>query len=94
MSLEKITAGIEGKEYVFTVETIPSDDMAPVTIYRVVPDNDDKLLNDVINGYIDFDEKGNVQTGEDLKGGHAKEVTDAIRAALEQQIIKAPKVGK
>lgn len=86
MSLEKITAGIEGKEYVFTVETIPSDD--PAVIYRVVPDNDDKLLNDVINGYIDFDEKGNVQTGEDLKNRHAKEVTDAIRTALEQQVIK------
>ena len=60
MNLEKITAGIEGKEYVFTVETIPSDE--PAVIYRVVPDNDEKLLNDIINGYIDFDAKGNVQT--------------------------------
>ncbi|HVW62530.1 MAG TPA: hypothetical protein VHC48_20910 [Puia sp.] len=88
MNLEKITAGIEGKEYVFTVETIPSDE--PAVIYRVVPDNDEKLLNDIINGYIDFDAKGNVQTGEDLKNRHAKEVTDAIWAALERQVVKEP----
>jgi len=86
MNLEKITANIEGKEYSFTVETIPSDD--PAVIYRVVPDNDDKLLDDIINGYIDFDEKGNVQTGEDLKNRHAKEVTDAIWKAVESQIVK------
>lgn len=91
MNLEKITAAIEGKEYVFTVETIPSDE--PAVIYRVVPDNDEKLLNDVINGYIDFDGKGNVQSGDDLKSSHAKEVTDAIWNALEQQVIKEPTAG-
>jgi len=86
MNLEKITANIEGREYIFTVETIPSDD--PAVIYRVVPDNDDKLVDEVINGYIDFDEKGNVQTGEDLKNKHAKAVTEAIWRAIDEQLIK------
>ena len=88
MSLQKITAPIKGKQYSFTVETFPSDE--PAVIYRAVPDNDEKLLNEVIAGYIDFDEKGNVQTGEDIKGPHAKEVTDAIWSAIEQQLKKEP----
>lgn len=86
MSLEKITAAIDGKTYSFTVEIIPSDE--PPVIYRAVPDEDDKVLNDIITGYIDFDEKGNVQEGEDLKGRHAKEVTDAIWASIESQLVK------
>jgi hypothetical protein len=60
-------------------------------IYRAVPDNDEKLLNEVITGYIDFDEKGNVQSGEDIKGRHAKEVTRALWSAIEEQIVKEKK---
>jgi len=88
MNLDKITAHIDGKEYIFTVESIPSDDIGPAVIYRAVPDNDDKEVNNVITGYVDFDEKGNVQAGEDLKSSHAKEVTDAIWRAIESQIVK------
>jgi hypothetical protein len=86
MNLEKITVDIEGKQYSFTVETIPEEE--PVIIYRAVPDNDEKSINEVINGYIDFDYKGNVQSGEDLKGQHAKVVTDALWGAIEEQIVK------
>jgi hypothetical protein len=85
MSLEKIMAEIEGKKYSFTVETIPSED--PTVVYRAVPDNDDPLLQNVITGYIDYDDKGNVITGEDAKSRHAKEITDAIWQAIDQQII-------
>ena len=86
MSLEKIIADIEGKKYSFTVETIPSEE--PAVVYRAVPDNHDPLLQNVITGYIDYDDKGNVITGEDSKNRHAKEITDAIWQAIDQQVVQ------
>jgi hypothetical protein len=85
MSIEKIFAVIGDKEYSFTVEIMSSEDG---TIFRVTPDQDKTVVDNVIDSYIDFDEKGQIQSEEELIQPRAREITDAVWRAVKEQIIE------
>jgi hypothetical protein len=84
MSIEKIIANIEDKEYSFTIEVMPAEEG---TIYRAVPDQDEKPLNTTIPSYLDFDEHGAVQAEEQFTHGKGREIADAIWRGIKEQVI-------
>jgi hypothetical protein len=84
MKIEKLDTTIHGREYAFTVQVMRSDEE---TFYRVTPDAEDEFLAKRIPTYIDFDERGNVDMEEKFSEGESKEVVDAIRRELKQDII-------
>jgi hypothetical protein len=83
MDIEKILVMIEGKEYSFSVEIMHDEDE---TIYRVTPDQGERLLEDVSPGYLEYDEHGNVQIDERALNGQAEAVTTTIWKVIKQQI--------
>lgn len=85
MSIEKILAVVEGKEYSFTVEIMSSEDG---TIYRATPDQDRTIVDNVIDSYVDFDEHGNIQSEEEFIHPKARDVIDAVWRGIKEQIIE------
>jgi len=83
MDIEKILVTIDEKEYSFSVEVMHDEDE---TMYRVTPDQGERLLEDVSPGYLEYDENGNVQIDERALNGQARAVTAAIWKAIKQQI--------
>jgi hypothetical protein len=84
MHIEKLETTINGREYIFTVEIMPSEDG---NFYRVTPDQEDEFLVKTIPTFIGFDEKGNVDMEEKFSKGESKEVIDSIWRAIKEQII-------
>lgn len=84
MDIEKILVKLEGKDYSFTVEAMHDEDE---TIYRVTPDQGEKVLDDVSPGYLEFDENGNLQVDERVENAQVKAVATAIWKAIQQQLL-------
>lgn len=85
MSIEKIIAVIGNKEYPLTVEIMSSEDG---NIYRVTPELDEKVVERVIDSYIDFDENGLVQSEEEFIQPRSEEVIAAVWRAVKEQVIE------
>ena len=83
MDIEKILVPINGKQYSFSVEVMKDEDE---TIYRVTPDQGEKVLDDVSPGYLEYDENGNLQVDDRALNPQGKTVTDTIWEAVKQQI--------
>ena len=88
MDIEKILVKLEGKEYSFSVEIMRDEDE---TIYRVTPDQGEKILEDVSPGYLEYDETGNIQVDDRALSPQGKEVTTAIWNAIQQQLLTTSK---
>jgi len=84
MDIEKILVKLEGKEYSFTVEVMHDEDE---TVYRVTPDQGEKVLEDVSPGYLEFDENGNLDVDERVMNGQVRSVAAAIWKAIKQQVL-------
>ena len=85
MSIEKVLAVVGDKEYSFTVEIMSSEDG---TIYRATPDQDRTVVDNVIDSYIDFDEKGLIQSEEEFIHPRAVEITQAVWRAIKEQVVE------
>jgi hypothetical protein len=84
MEIEKILAVIDDREYPFSTEVIPSEEG---TFYRVTPDVTDRVMEEAVPSYIEFDEQGNVQMEEKFSQGKEKEIAEAIWRAVQEQVI-------
>src|ERR1700749_444162 len=82
MDIEKIVVPINGEQYSFSVEVMKDEDE---TIYRVTPDQNERILEDVSPGYLEFDGKGNLQVDERAMNKQGKEVTGAIWEAIKDK---------
>jgi len=83
MDIEKILVPINGQQYSFSVEVMKDEDE---TIYRVTPDQGEKLLEDVSPGYLEYDENGNLQVDDRALNTQGKVVTNTIWEAIKQQM--------
>jgi hypothetical protein len=83
MDIEKILVPINGKQYSFSVEVMKDEDE---TIYRVTPDQGEKVLEDVSPGYLEYDENGNLQVDDRALNAQGKAVIDTIWEAVKQQV--------
>jgi hypothetical protein len=61
------------------------------TIYRVTPDQGEKVLEDVSPGYLEYDENGNLQVDERALNPQGRAVTATIWEAVKQQIAVTSK---
>jgi len=86
MDIEKILVQIDGKEFSFSVEVMQDEEE---TIYRVTPDQGERLLEDLSPGYLEFDAQGNVPIDERAMNGQARDVTAAIWKAIRQQVLES-----
>jgi hypothetical protein len=86
MDIEKILVLIDGKEYSFSVEVMQDEDE---TIYRVTPDQAERLLEDMSPGYLEYDAQGNVQIDESALNSRARDITATIWNAIKQQILQS-----
>jgi hypothetical protein len=86
MDIEKILVLIEGKEYSFSVEVMHDEDE---TIYRVTPDQAERLLEEISPGYLEYDDQGNVQIEEGKMDDRTRAITTAVWKAIKQQIVAA-----
>ena len=83
MDIEKILVPINGKQYSFSVEVMKDEDE---TIYRVTPDQGEKVLEDVSPGYLEYDENGVLQVDERALNDQGRAVTATIWEAIKQQV--------
>lgn len=84
MDIEKILVKLDGKEYSFSVEIMHDEDE---TIYRVTPDQGERVLDDVSPGYLEFDENGRLQVDERVENAQVKAVAAEIWKAIKQQML-------
>jgi hypothetical protein len=85
MHIEKIISVIRDTPYAFTVEVQPSEEGV---LYRATADQQERLLDGTIPGYIEFDEKGNVLPDEQFAHGFSKEIADAVWRGIKEQVIQ------
>jgi hypothetical protein len=83
MDIEKILVPINGKQYSFSVEVMKDEDE---TIYRVTPDQGEKVLEEVSPGYLEYDENGVLQVDERALNDQGRAVTATIWEAIKQQM--------
>jgi hypothetical protein len=86
MDIEKMLVKLDGKEYSFSVEVMQDEDE---TIYRVTPDQGERVLDDVSPGYLEYDDTGHIVVDERALNDQAKEIAAAIWEALKLQIMTA-----
>lgn len=83
MDIKKIIVPIDQEQYGFSVEVMRDEDE---TIYRVTPDQGERVLDDVSPGYLEYDEKGNLQIDDAALNDQARSVSrkiwDVIRTAV------------
>jgi hypothetical protein len=82
-NIEKILVPISGRPYSFSVEVMKDEDE---TIYRVTPDQEEKVLDDVSPGYLEFDEKGELQVDDRALNEQGKMVVASIWEAVKGQM--------
>lgn len=83
ITIEKILVPINGKQYSFSVEVMKDEDE---TIYRVTPDQGEKVLDDVSPGYLEYGESGVLQVDERALNDQGRLVTATIWEAIKQQV--------
>jgi hypothetical protein len=88
MDIENFLVPLNGKQYSFSVEVMKDEDE---TLYRVTPDQGEKVLEDVSPGYLEYDENGNLQVDDRALNDQGKAVTSAIWEAVKQQVAVTSK---
>lgn len=84
MDIEKILVKLDGKEYSFSVEVMHDEDE---TMYRVTPDQGEKVLDDISPGYLEFDGNGHLQVDDRVENAQVKAVAAEIWRAIKQQML-------
>jgi len=82
--IEKILAIINDEPYPFSIEVFPAEEG---TIYRATPAQEDEKVSKLIPGYIEFDEKGDVQPEDILATEQGKAITDGVWRGIKEQVI-------
>ena len=82
--IEKILAVINDEPYPFSIEIFPAEEGA---IYRAtLAQENDRVLN-LIPGYIEFDESGNVQPGDINETEQGRAISDGVWRGIKEQVI-------
>ncbi|HEX3935631.1 MAG TPA: hypothetical protein VHW43_13180 [Puia sp.] len=79
MDIEKMLVKLDGKEYSFSVEVMQDEDE---TIYRVTPDQGERVLDEVSPGHLG----GFKTTSNDSGQGHEpiKFMSDAVTTIVDE----------
>jgi len=95
---KKILATVDDTEYPFTIEILPDE---RGTIYRATPGETEAWLIKAIPGYIEFDERGNVQPAEVIEAEKGEAITAAVWRGIKEQVnfkkivsVKCPSCGE
>jgi len=86
--IEKILAVINDEPYPFSIEVFTGED-GENTIYRATPAQEDEKIAKLVPGYIEFDEKGNVQPEDITETEAGKAITDGVWRGIKEQVINS-----
>lgn len=86
--IEKVLAVINDEPYPFSIEVFPGED-GESTIYRATPAQEDEKIAKLVPGYIEFDEKGNVQPEDINETKAGKAIADGVWRGIKEQVINS-----
>lgn len=87
--IEKILAVINDEPYPFSIEVFKGEEDGESTIYRATPAQEDEKIAKLVPGYIEFDDKGNVQPEDITETETGKAIADGVWRGIKEQVINS-----